>query len=310
MVGNTQNTMAVQDRTREASRVTWTGFFVNLSLSGLKMAAGILGNSSAMIADSVHSISDLASDVVVLFGIKAASKPQDEGHDYGHGKIETLVTLFIGAFLLLVGAGILYNAGSKILDVIRGEHIGPPGWIALATAFVSIVLKEWLFWYTRNASIRTGSKALMGNAWHHRTDSLSSIATLLGIGAAIVLGGKFAVLDPVAAVLVTILIFWVAIRLSRECLNELMEASLDRRTEDRIISIASSIEGVEDPHDLKTRSLGNRIAIDIHIRVDSEMNVRMAHDICKKLEDSLKLEFGQDTFVNVHMDPLSKGTFQ
>ncbi|MGA1792417.1 MAG: cation diffusion facilitator family transporter [Thermoplasmatota archaeon] len=305
MEDRTSMKMAIKDRTTEASRATWIGFIVNLVLSCLKLVAGIVGNSSAMIADAVHSISDLASDVVVLFGIKAASKPEDKGHDYGHGKIETLVTLFIGAFLMLVGAGILFNAGSKILDVIQGGSIGRPGWIALIAAFLSIIIKEGLYWYTRKVSIKTGSRALMGNAWHHRTDSLSSIATLLGIGAAIILGGKFAVLDPVAAVLVTVLIFWIAIRLSRESLNELLEASLDQKTEDRIITIASSIKGIEDPHNLKTRSLGNRIAIDIHIKIDSEVKVGSAHELCLLLERELKKEFGADTLINVHVDPLS-----
>ncbi|MGA1873381.1 MAG: cation diffusion facilitator family transporter [Thermoplasmatota archaeon] len=294
---------SINDRTREAAKVTWIGFMVNISLAVFKMIAGIVGNSTAMVADSVHSLSDLATDVVVLVGMKAASRPQDEGHDYGHGKIETLITLFIGLFLMVVGAGILITAGSSIVDVIRGGKIERPGYIALVAAVLSIVMKEAIFWYTRAVSRRTGSKALMANAWHHRTDSLSSVATFIGIGAAILLGGHWAVLDPVAAVLVTGLIFWVSIKLSRDSLNELLEASLDKGTEERIMVLASSIDGIEEPHNLKTRSLGNRIAIDIHIKVGSELSVREGHEICLKLEESLRGEFGEDTLVNVHIDP-------
>ncbi|MBN1539127.1 MAG: cation transporter [Candidatus Thermoplasmatota archaeon] len=293
----------IRERTREASKVTWIGFFLNLALSAFKMCAGILGNSAAMIADSVHSLSDLITDVIVLVGIKAASKPQDEGHDYGHGKIETLATFFVAVFLLLVGAGILYAASTTIVDVIDGGELRPPGAIALVAAAISILVKEGLFWYTRFVSRKTGSKALMANAWHHRTDSLSSVATFLGIGAAILLGGKWAILDPIAAVLVTFLIFWIAIRLAKGSLDELLEASLDRDTEDRILAIASSIDGIENPHNLKTRSLGNRIAIDIHVRIGSELPVRRAHDICVVLENSLRSEFGQETLVNVHVEP-------
>lgn len=293
----------IKERTREASKVTWIGFIMNLTLSAFKMLAGILGNSAAMIADSIHSLSDLITDAIVLVGIKAASKPQDEGHDYGHGKIETLATFFVAVFLLLVGAGILYAAGSTILDVIEGDDIRPPGVIALIAATISILIKEGLFWYTRSASKKTGSNALMANAWHHRTDSLSSVATFLGIGSAILLGGKWAILDPIAAVLVTFLILWIAIKLVKGSLNELLEASLDRDTENRILSIAASIDGIEEPHNLKTRSLGNRIAIDIHVRIGSELPVKTAHKICVALEQALRREFGQETLVNVHAEP-------
>ncbi|MBN1390135.1 MAG: cation transporter [Candidatus Thermoplasmatota archaeon] len=295
--------MNLKDRTRDATKVTWFGLIMNLVLSGFKMLAGIIGHSTAMIADSVHSLSDLVTDIVVLVGIRAACKPQDEGHDYGHGKIETLATLFIALALLMVGAGILLSAGSAIYDMIEGDDIEVPGVIALIAAMLSIIVKEGLFWYTRSVSRRTGSKALMANAWHHRTDSLSSIATFLGIGFAILLGGKWAILDPIAAILVTLLIFWIAIKLVRESLDELLEASLDSETEDRIIAIAASIDGIEDPHDLKTRSLGNRIAIDMHIRIGAQLPVRRAHDLCVVLENALKREFGQDTLVYVHMDP-------
>lgn len=296
-------TMTMDQRTKEASRVTWMGLFVNLILAILKMMAGIFGRSSALIADSIHSISDLATDVVVLFGIKAAGKPEDETHRYGHGKIETIITLFVGAILILVAIGILYTAWARILDVIQGEELEVPGYIALAAAAISIVSKEGVFWYTRSVARRTDSKVLMANAWHHRTDSLSSVATFLGVGGAIILGGRWAILDPIAAALVTVLIFWVSIKLVRSSLNELLDASLDKDSREKIMKIASSVKGVREPHNLKTRSLGNRVAIDLHIKVDSGLSVKRAHDICLKLENSLKVEFGADSIINIHIDP-------
>ncbi len=292
-----------QSRTSDTVRVTWIGFIVNLLLSILKMVAGLVGRSSAMVADSVHSLSDLATDVVVLFGIKAAAKPEDKGHSYGHGKIETLSALVIGTFLALVGMGILYAAGIKIVDFINGEDLETPGVIALAGALMSILFKEALFWYTRAAAKRHDSKAVLANAWHHRTDALSSVATFFGIGGALLLGGRWAVLDPIAACLVTFLIFWVSGKLIKDSMNELMEASLDEGSEARIMEIAHSIKGLKEPHDLRTRSLGNRVAIDIHIKVDHDLPVGKAHTISEGLEDALREEFGKDTVVMVHIDP-------
>jgi cation diffusion facilitator family transporter len=294
----------IQKRTKEASKVTWIGFFVNLLLAILKMIAGIIGRSSALVADSIHSLSDLVTDVVVLVGIKAAGKPEDEAHRYGHGKIETLITLFVGLFLIIVGLGILYAAAGRIIDVINGEELETPGIIALGAAAISITAKEAVFWYTRKVAKKIGSSALMANAWHHRTDSLSSVATLLGVGGAILLGGKWSVLDPLAAALVTVLIFWVSIKLVRTSLNELLDSSLNTETRERIMEIASNVRGVKEPHNLKTRSLGNRISIDMHIKVDSGLSVKRAHDIVLVLERSLKKEFGPDSLVNIHVDPL------
>ena len=292
------------DRTKDAERATWIGFVINLLLSIFKLAAGILGNSSAMVADSMHSFSDIGSDLADLFGIKASDRPRDDSHDFGHGKFETLVTLLIGLLLVGVAAGIVISAGTKLYDFMRGYDVPRPGILAAAAAFVSIVLKEGTYRYTMLVARRTNSKALEANAWHHRTDSLSSIGVLLGIGGAILLGGKWTVLDPVAAVLVSILIFWISGKLVYGSVMELTEASLDDVTERKILSIISSVKGAEDPHNLRTRRIGPYIAIDVHVRAPGDISLNSSHDISVRVEDALKGEFGFETIVNVHMDPM------
>ncbi|MFO8050180.1 MAG: cation diffusion facilitator family transporter [Thermoplasmatota archaeon] len=291
------------DRFKEASKVTIIGSVANFFLAFLKIFLGIIGTSSAMIADGIHSFSDLATDIAVLFGVKASSKPSDEGHRYGHGKIETMITMVIGLVLVGAGAVILFRSSLLIQDAINGKPLTLPKPVALLGAVVSILVKEALYWYTKRTGERIGSKVLIANAWHHRTDSLSSAATLVGIGGALLLGGTWAVLDPIAAVLVTILIFWVAFKIMRDCIRELVETSLDKRTEKEIMDLISGVDGVKEPHNLKTRSVGGRAVIDIHIKVEAPMDVRSAHSIVEVVEDKVKERFGSGTIINVHMDP-------
>ncbi|HRU72578.1 MAG TPA: cation diffusion facilitator family transporter, partial [Paludibacteraceae bacterium] len=191
--------MKTGNREKTIYKVTWVGFFANLVLSIAKLLAGIFGRSGAMIADAVHSISDFATDVVVLAFVKVSAKPKDEGHDYGHGKYETLATVIIGLALFAVGVGILINSIELIRQVVDGVVIERPGLIALVAAAVSIVVKEALYWYTILAARRVNSPAMEANAWHHRSDAFSSIGTLIGIGGAYFLGEQWRVLDPIAA---------------------------------------------------------------------------------------------------------------
>lgn len=276
---------------------------VNLLLTVAKIIAGIMGRSSAMIADGVHSFSDISTDIAVIFGLKVADKPRDESHDFGHGKFETLVTAFIGLFLIAVSGGIVYSSGTGIIKFINGEAPQRPGWIAVGAALLSIILKEVLFWYTLKVAEKIGSKALKANAWHHRTDSLSSIAVLIGVGGAIILGGKWTILDPIAALVVSVLIVKVAWDLLKEALMELSEASLDKGTEEKIMEIIETVEGANDPHNLRTRNIGSDIAIDVHIKAPGELSLTQAHEISLEVENRLRDEFGKDTFVHVHMDP-------
>ncbi len=276
---------------------------VNLLLTVAKIIAGIMGRSSAMIADGVHSFSDISTDIAVIFGLKVADKPRDESHDFGHGKFETLVTAFIGLFLIAVSGGIVYSSGTGIIKFINGEAPQRPGWIAVGAALLSIILKEVLFWYTLKVAEKIRSKALKANAWHHRTDSLSSIAVLIGVGGAIILGGKWTILDPIAALVVSVLIVKVAWDLLKEALMELSEASLDKGTEEKIMEIIETVEGANDPHNLRTRNIGSDIAIDVHIKAPGELSLTKAHEISLEVENRLRDEFGKDTFVHVHMDP-------
>jgi cation diffusion facilitator family transporter len=291
------------ERTRIATRVTWRGFIANFILSTFKLAAGILGRSSAMIADAFHSFSDSVTDIIVIWGFRIVAKPADRNHNYGHGKVETLSSTLIGIILFLVGVRILYGAIKSIELCLHDKIICQPGYIALIAAAISIVVKEYLYRYTDTAGKNLHSMALVANAWHHRSDALSSIGALLGIGGAIFLGGKWSILDPIAAVVVSLLIIKVAFTIARGGLNELLEASLGDEIQDRILILARGVPGVCNPHHLKTRRIGNAVAIDIHIEVDRTLNVVMAHEIATAVEVTLRKQFGDESFISVHIEP-------
>lgn len=291
-------------RSQAASRVTWVGFLVNLLLTVLKMLAGIIGHSGAMVADAVHSLSDFATDIVVLVSFRIVDAPADSSHDYGHGKYETLATAAIGGALLLVGAGIFWSGAKEVWAILHGDHLDAPGYIALVAAGVSIAVKEALYRYTVQTGRRIGSQAVIANAWHHRSDAFSSIGALLGIGGAIFLGEHWRVLDPLAALVVSVFILKVALEISSGSIRELTEESLDEEIEAEIVALASDTPGVVDPHRLRTRRLGSDIAVDLHVRVDPDMPVREAHAIADAIECRIRTRFGQSTFLSIHVEPL------
>ena len=297
----------ISSREKEIYKVTLWGSIVNFILLILKFVAGIVGHSAAMIADAVHSLSDFITDIVVIVFVRIAGKPQDEGHDYGHGKYETLATAIIGVILLGVGIGILVNSVKSIVDVFNGEELKSPSIWALVAAAVSIVSKEILYQYTVFKGKRLNSKAVIANAWHHRSDAFSSIGTLIGIGGAIFLGAKWRALDPVAAFVVSLFIVKVSVELVKPCLDELLEKSLPKEVEDRILAIILSHPEVSSPHHLRTRYIGNNVAIEVHIRMDGSMALSDAHEITKRIEASLKEEFGPDTHIGIHMEPKKLG---
>lgn len=296
--------MKLSERKNEAYRVTIVGMVVNVLLLLLKAFAGIVGKSGAMIADAVHSLSDFATDIVVLVFFKVASKPSDSKHKYGHGKYETLATTIIGIVLFCVGVGILVDSVERIINVFDGEVIGKPGIVALIAALLSIAAKEGLYWYTYIAGKRINSQAVIANAWHHRSDAFSSIATLIGIGGAIFLGEKWRILDPIAAGFVSVFILKVAIQITSTGMNELLEKSLPESIQKEIIDAASEIQGVHTPHNLMTRKIGNDYAIELHVNMDKDMSVMKAHQITEQLEDRLREIYGNATHISIHVEPI------
>ena len=290
-------------RNREIYKVTLAGGAVNLLLLLFKFVAGIVGHSAAMVADAVHSLSDFVTDIIVLVFVHISGKPQDKGHDYGHGKYETLAMTLIGFALLAVAIGILYSGMAKIVSWVQGEQLEAPGMLALWAALLSIILKEGVYRYTMVKSRQLNSPALEANAWHHRTDALSSIGTTVGIGGAIFLGKRWTVLDPVASVIVGILIVKVSFDLLRNGIGDLMERSLPDIMEEEMLRLVAELPGVVEPHNLRTRRIGNHYAIELHIRMDGDITLREAHDKASEVEKLLRSHYGPETHVAVHVEP-------
>ena len=290
-------------REDEIARVTLTGSVVNLLLVGLKAVAGLVGHSAAMISDAVHSLSDFVTDIVVLVFVRVSARPQDEDHDYGHGKYETLATLFIGLALAAAAVGIVVSGAGKLARWLQGENLPAPGKIALWAALASIVAKELLFQYTRIKGKHLDSKALEANAWHHRSDALSSVGTAIGIGGAILLGSRWTVLDPLASIVVGAMLVKVAWDLLGPSFGELTDSSLPADMEQEMLAIIRSVPGVEDPHNLRTRRIGNRIAAEVHIRLDGSLPLSEAHEKASEVERRFKDRFGVQSHIIVHMEP-------
>lgn len=294
------------EREKEIFRVTIWGGVINVVLLVVKFAAGIFGHSAAMIADAVHSLTDFATDVVVLIFVHLGNKPADRDHDYGHGKYETLATAIIGTSLLAVGVLIFCSGAGKTWRVIQGEMLPSPGKVALVAAVASIVLKEWAYRFTVKVGKRCQSEAVVANAWHHRSDALSSVGTMIGIGGAILLGNRWTVLDPLASIVVSVFIVRAAWQLMMESMKELTEASLSDEDEAVIMHIAASEPGVSEVHNLRTRRVGNRIAIEMHARMLGSTPLVEAHLHATAIEHRLKEHFGPDTLVSIHLEPVKE----
>ena len=291
------------ERNKEIYKVTLVGGAVNVVLLVFKFVAGILGHSAAMVADAVHSLSDFVTDVIVLAFVRISSKPKDKSHDYGHGKYETLAMTIIGMALLAAAIGIIYGGAQKIADWLGGQQLEAPGMLALWAALLSIVLKEAVYRYSMVKARQLNSQAVEANAWHHRSDALSSVGTAIGIGGAIFLGQRWTVLDPVASVIVGAFIVKVAVELLRRGIGDLLEQSLPDEIESEILQLAATVEGIAEPHDLRTRRIGNHYAIELHILVDGDIPLRVAHDRASEVEELLKSHYGEDTHVVVHVEP-------
>lgn len=290
-------------REKEIYKVTLVGGAGNVALLAFKFVAGILGHSAAMMADAVHSLSDFLTDIIVIVFVRVSAKPQDESHDYGHGKFETMASFFVGLALVAAAMGIIVSGAVKFADWLRGEQLPAPGRLALWAALISIVIKELLYQYTARAGKRLDSQAVVANAWHHRSDAFSSIGAAIGIGGAILLGDRWTVLDPLASIVVGALLAKVAVDLLKGSMNELTECSLPPETEREIEDIISSCPDVCEPHNLRTRRIGNRIAIEAHICLDGNVSLNVAHDRATHIENLLKEKFGTQTHVTIHMEP-------
>ena len=295
-------------RNKEIYKVTLWGGAVNVLLLAFKFVAGIVGHSAAMVADAVHSLSDFVTDVIVLAFVHISGKPKDKSHDYGHGKYETLAMTFVALVLLAVAAGIVYGGTMKIVSWTKGEQLEAPRMLALWAALLSIVMKEGIFHYTIKKARELSSQALEANGWHHRSDALSSVGTAIGIGGAIFFGRRWAVLDPLASVIVGMFIVKVSVELLRTGFGDLMEQSLPDEVEQEILQLAASVPDVVEPHDLRTRRIGNHYAIELHILMDGNMPLCEAHDKASEVEELLRLHYGEDTHVVVHVEPIFQST--
>lgn len=298
------NVMKAKDREKSIYRVTLAGSAVNVVLLVFKFVAGFLGGSAAMIADAVHSLSDFITDVIVLLFVRLSSKPEDSDHDYGHGKYETLATSLIGLALLCVGVMIMYNGVRSIVSAVMGNPLPQPGMIALAAALVSIALKEWAYRFTAKVGRECESQAVVANAWHHRSDALSSIGTAVGIGGAILLGEKWTVLDPIAAVVVSVFIIRTAWQLTKQSAGELLEQSLPAEMEREIETIVASEPMASEVHHLRTRRIGSHIAIEMHLRMPGNITLYESHQHATNIEQALRKHFGASTHIGLHVEPL------
>lgn len=291
------------ERNQEIYQVTLVGGGVNVVLLLFKFVAGIVGHSAAMVADAVHSLSDFVTDVIVLVFVHISSKPKDKSHDYGHGKYETLAMTLIGVALLIVAIGIIYSGAMKIIAWMNGEQLEAPGMLALWAALLSVLLKEGVYQYSMVKARQLNSQVVEANAWHHRSDALSSVGTAIGIGGAILLGQRWTVLDPIASLVVGAFIVKVAVDLLHRGIDDLMEHSLPEDVEEEILRIVGELKGVVDPHDLRTRKIGNRYAIELHILMDGDITLHEAHNKASEVEDLLRARYGEDTHVAVHVEP-------
>ncbi len=290
-------------RTREIFKVTIIGSVVNVLLLVLKFVAGVLGHSSAMVADAVHSLSDFLTDIVVLVFVTISGKPNDKKHEYGHGKFETLAMTIIGFVLVIVAVGIISKGVVTIDDFFEGQELEAPGMLALWAAVISIVSKEAVYRYSIVKARKLQSQALEANAWHHRSDALSSIGTLVGVGGAIFLGQKWVILDPIASVVVGVFIGKVAFELLRDGIGDLTDKALPESVEQEILNMVSGLDNVGNPHNLKTRRIGNHYAIELHVKMDGDISLREAHDKATEIENLLRSKYGKETHVVVHVEP-------
>ena len=280
-------------------RVTWAGLGLNLALSAVKLVGGVVAHSQAVVADGVHSLTDISTDLGVLVGMKHWRRPADDGHPHGHRRLELVVTLGIGAVLLLVGAGLLWRAISAL-----GTQARRPGWLALAVAVVAVISKEVIYRWSVAVGRRLKCMPLVANAWHHRSDALSSLPVVVAVAGSLA-GPEWIVLDRLGAMLVSVFIFHAALKLTWEPLTKLTDIAASEEMQQDIRSCALATPGVGSIHELRTRYLGgSSLAVDLHIQVEGDMSVRRGHEVAEQVENRLLEEIDEVVDVVVHLEPL------
>lgn len=284
-------------------KVTVVGIWINAVLVVLKLFFGYWGDSDALVADGYHSMSDFITDIIVIVFVAASYKKADAGHPYGHGKFETIASVIIGVILLGVGIFIGVDGITTLLRFYNGTPLPCPDIWALYIAIVSILLKEFCFRYTICYGKKLNSPALIANAWHHRSDAISSIATLIGVSSAIFMGAQWHVMDPIASIVIAVMICVSAVKIALPPLNELLETSLPPETIKKIDECIRAVPGVMQVHDLRSRRNGHYCIIDVNIHIDSQISVREGHEIATNVENRLEKEFGSDLIIYVHIEP-------
>jgi cation diffusion facilitator family transporter len=300
---NGEQALSTYDASREkiVRKVTWVGLFVNLFLAGFKFIAGIFGRSQALVADAIHSLTDLTTDIAVIAGSHYWSLPPDDDHPYGHKRLETLVTVFIGIVLAAAGIGI----GWKAISTLQQKDAAPPGWIAVLAALTSIICKEAIYRWTAATGKRVKSPALAANAWHHRTDAISSVPVLIAVGGAKAFP-SWSFLDHLGAAVVSVFILHASIKIIWPALSELIDAGAPSETRKKIRAMALKNEGVLQVHDIRTRYISSSIQVDLHIVVAGSITVRAGHVIADDVRNRIIAEMPEVLDVIVHVDPPEK----
>lgn len=282
---------------KTAVKVSTVSIILNIALSLLKLVAGIFGKSMAMLSDAVHSLSDVFGSIIVIIGVKISKKKEDSDHQYGHDRMECLASLALGAILFMTGVLLIYEGIKKI---VSGASISTPGQIALIAAIVSILVKEGMYWYTKINANRINSDALKAEAWHHRSDALSSIGSLIGVAGAM-LGLK--ILDPIMACIIGIVIIKVSYDIAKESVDKMVDKACDDDTVESLKKEVEKVQGVEHLDMLKTRMFGTKIYMEIEISVDGNMILKDAHDIAEQVHDNIEKNFENVKHCTVHVNP-------
>lgn len=304
-----RRSLTSQEAVRKGRRVTWIGFWVNAFLGVIKVVGGIFSRSGALVADGIHSFSDFLSDILVLAMVGVARRKPNTRYPFGHGRFEALATVLLSLLLILVAIGIFYDGIVKVVDSLKGEVLPRPTFLALIIILLSILSKEWLFHFTRRVGKEIKSETVIANAWHHRSDALSSVATLIGVAGAMFLGEKWRILDPIAAMAVGVIIVIVGVDLAKSPLRELLGSSLDKKTRKLIRKSLNETKGVLDWHHLQTFKSGNDGFVMVHLLVDPEISVREAHEIATNAEKEIQQSVKDlKIHATTHIEPYAPST--